>query len=49
MQIYVQDVFNIKFSNTTCYDTVSTYDIIILSLIFNCSATSAFLQAWDAW
>jgi hypothetical protein len=42
MQIYVQDLFGIKFSSTTCYDTVSTYDTTIISLIFNCTATSAF-------
>jgi hypothetical protein len=42
MQIYVQDLFGIKFSSTTCYDTVSTYDTTIISLIFNHTATSAF-------
>jgi hypothetical protein len=39
----VQDLFDIKFSNTTCYDTVSTYNTTtIFSLIFSCIATSNF-------
>jgi hypothetical protein len=42
MQIYIQDLFDIKFSSTTCYDKVSTYDTTILSLIFNCTATLDF-------
>jgi hypothetical protein len=42
MQIYVQDLLDINFSSSMCYDTVSTYDTSTLSLILNCTATSAF-------
>jgi hypothetical protein len=44
MQIYVHDVFDIKFSSFTCYDTVSTYDITPTSLLINCYDTSNFCQ-----
>jgi hypothetical protein len=42
MQNCVQDLFKIKFSNSTCYDTVSTYDTTTISLIINSSDTSSF-------
>ena len=42
MQIYVQDLLNIKFSSITCYDTVSTYDTTIISFIINWCDTSDF-------
>ena len=42
MQICVQDLLDIIFSSSMCYDTVSTYDTSTLSLILNCTATSAF-------
>jgi hypothetical protein len=46
MQICVQDVFDIKFSCFMCYDTVSTYDTTLTSLI-NCCATSDFHDMHD--
>jgi hypothetical protein len=42
MQICVQDLFDIIFSSYTCYDTVSTYDTTIISLIINYTDISAF-------
>jgi hypothetical protein len=42
MQNCVQNLFDIIFSSYTCYDTVSTYDIIVISLIINYSDTSVF-------
>jgi hypothetical protein len=42
MQNYVQDLFDTIFSRYTCYDTVSTYDTTLISLIINYSDTSAF-------
>ena len=42
MQIDVQDLFDINFSSSMWYDTVSTYDTSILSLLLNSTATSAF-------
>jgi hypothetical protein len=42
MQIDVQDLLDINFSSSMCYDTVSTYDTSILSLLLNSTATSAF-------
>jgi hypothetical protein len=43
MQIYVQDLFDIKFVvKLTCYDMVSIYDNTISSLIISGSATSTF-------
>ena len=42
MQIYVQDLFGINFSSSTGYDTVSTYDTNMVSLIINYSDTSSF-------
>jgi hypothetical protein len=44
MQICVHYVFFIKFSNFTCYDTVSTYDNIFVSLLIIYSVTSYFCQ-----
>jgi hypothetical protein len=44
MQIYVQDLLDINFSSSMCYDTVSTYDTSILSLLLNSAATSAFCK-----
>jgi hypothetical protein len=36
-QICVQDLFEVKFAGSTCYDTVSTYDssTTIISFIIN--------------
>jgi hypothetical protein len=42
MQNCVQDLFDIGFSSYTCYDTISTYDTTIVSLIINYKDTSAF-------
>jgi hypothetical protein len=42
MQNCVQDLFDTIFSRYTCYDTVSTYDITLISLIINYGDTSAF-------
>jgi hypothetical protein len=42
MQICVQDVFVTNFSRLTCYDTVSRYDTILISLLINYGATSVF-------
>jgi hypothetical protein len=42
MQICVQDVFVTNFSRLTWYNTVSWYDTILISLLINYSATSAF-------
>jgi hypothetical protein len=42
MQKYGQDFFGINFFSFTCYDTVSTYDSIIISPHIKCSVTSAF-------
>jgi hypothetical protein len=42
MQIDVQDLLDINFSSSMCYDTVSTYDTSILSFLLNSTATSAF-------
>lgn len=42
MQIDVQDLLDINFSSSMCYDTVSTYDTSILSLLLNSTAISAF-------
>jgi hypothetical protein len=35
MQNYVQDLFKIKISSFTFYDTVSTYDTTIISHLIN--------------
>ena len=37
MQICVYDLFDINFSNYTCYDTISTYVTLILSLSLSLS------------
>jgi hypothetical protein len=42
MQNCVQDLFDTIFSRYTCYDTVSTYDTTLISLIINYGDTSAF-------
>jgi hypothetical protein len=42
MQNCVQYLFDTNFSRYTCYDTVSTYDITLISLIVNYGDTSAF-------
>jgi hypothetical protein len=42
MQNCVQNLFDIIFPSYTCYDTLSTYDIIVISLIINYSDTSVF-------
>jgi hypothetical protein len=42
MQNCVQDLFDTVFSRYTCYDTVSTYDTTLISLIINYGDTSAF-------
>jgi hypothetical protein len=42
MQNYVQDLFDTIFFRYTCYDTVSTYDTTLISLIINYGDTSAF-------
>jgi hypothetical protein len=42
MQICGYDAFVITLSSFTCYDTVSYYDTILISLIINWCATSAF-------
>jgi len=45
MQICVHDVFAIKFSSFTWYDTVSYYDTTLIALLINCcAATSDFCQ-----
>jgi hypothetical protein len=42
MQNYVQDLFDTIFFRYTCYDTVSTYDTTLISLIINYGDTSVF-------
>jgi hypothetical protein len=42
MQNCVQDLFDTIFSRYMCYDTVSTYDTTLISLIINYGDTSAF-------
>jgi hypothetical protein len=42
MQNCVQDLFDTIFSRYTCYNTVSTYDTTLISLIINYGDTSAF-------
>jgi hypothetical protein len=42
MQNCIHDLFNTIFSRYTCYDTVSTYDTTLLSLIINYGDTSVF-------
>jgi hypothetical protein len=42
MQNCVQDLFDTIFSRYTCYDTVSTYDTTLISLIINYGDTSVF-------
>jgi hypothetical protein len=42
IQNCVQDLFDTIFSRYTCYDTVSTYDTTLISLIINYGDTSAF-------
>jgi hypothetical protein len=40
IQNCVQDLFDTIFSRYTCYDTVSTYDTTLISLIINYDDTS---------
>jgi hypothetical protein len=42
MQNCEQDLFDTIFSRYTCYDTVSTYDTTLISLIINYGDMSAF-------
>jgi hypothetical protein len=44
MQIYVEDLYDIKFSSTMCHDTVSIYNTTINYFIFNCTTTSNFFM-----
>jgi hypothetical protein len=42
MQNCVQDLFDTIFSRYTCYDTVSTYNTTLISLIINYGDISTF-------
>jgi hypothetical protein len=42
MQNCVQDVFDTIFSRYMCYDTISTYDTTLISLIINYVDTALF-------
>jgi hypothetical protein len=42
MQICVHDVFSIRFSSFTCYDTVLCYDTNFISFFINCCAALNF-------
>jgi hypothetical protein len=44
IQISVHDVFAIKFTSFTCYDTVSYYDTTPISHVINWCVTSDFCQ-----
>jgi hypothetical protein len=44
MQMCVYDVFTIKFSSFTCYDTVSYFDTTLIYILINLCATTKFCQ-----